>query len=508
MTAWVPVSKTELQGPTSGWAGRVIEQRYRIVKQLGKGAMGEVFVAEHLKLHKQVALKVVRAELAGNREVLARFAREAMAGSRIDHPSVVAALDYGSLEDGGAYLIMPLVPGECLTDVLQNAGPMHWAQAAALGAQIADALTAAWAQGFVHRDLKPDNILIEPREAGGPLARVLDFGVAKLSEPLAGSAPPSPSSGEQLTKEGAIIGTPGYMAPEQALGRPATHVADLYSLGVMLWEAIVGRPLWQGDTLHAIMRAQLKGVHRSLREASSDATIPRALDQLVQSLLSVRPELRPESAVEVRDRLRDIIHTGAALASVPTPPTPEPTPAEPLQGSATAVSARPVTPSRAMPAGTAAALGMLVAGAAIVGLFVVGPFDLSVAGDSKTGAAAAPIPTSGLPESLEPALQELLHGTSPRDRAAAARQVMQHSSAGPVPDYAKHIAQLELAETCAEKKAALTSLNRLGDTRVRPVLSRLSSQSAKGCGPRKDRDCLGCLRAELREALVSEPNAR
>ncbi len=498
------MNETEGQAATSGWIGRVIDRRYRIIKRLGEGAMGEVFVAEHLKLHKQVALKVVRAELAGNREALARFAREAMAGSKIDHPSVVAALDYGALDDGGAYLIMPLVPGECLADVLQNAGPMHWAQAAALGAQIADALTAAWAQGFVHRDLKPDNILIEPREAGGPLARVLDFGVAKLSEPLGGSAPPSPSGGEQLTKEGAIIGTPGYMAPEQALGRPATHAADLYSLGVMLWEAIVGRPLWQGDSLHAIMRAQLKGSHPSLREASSDTSIPRALDQLVQSLLAVRPELRPESAVEVRDRLRDIIQTGAALASVPTPVAP----AAPVQGLASVASAPPVAPARAMAAGTAAALGVLVAGAAILGLLVVGPFELSVADDQKPSPVTSRSPASGLPERLKPALQELLHGTSSPARAAAARQVMQHSGAGAVPDYAAHIARLELAGTCLEKKSALVSLNRLGDPRARPVLSRLSSQSATGCGPRKNQDCLGCLRSELREGLASKPKTR
>jgi hypothetical protein len=299
------------------------------------------------------------------------------------------------------------------------------------------------------------------------------------------------------------------MAPEQALGRPATHVADLYSLGVMLWEAIVGRPLWNGDSLQAIMRAQLKGSHPSLREASADATIPRALDQLVQSLLSVRPELRPESAVEVRDRLRDIIQTGAALASVPSPAAP----AEPVQGLASAVSARPVTPARAMAAGTAAALGVLVAGAAIVGLLVVGPFELSVADDSKPSPAAPTSPANGLPESLKPALEELLHGTSSRARAAAAREVLQYSGAvavpdHAVPDYASHIARLELAGTCLEKKAALASLNRLGDPRARPVLSRLSSQAATGCGPRKNQDCLGCLRSELRAGLASKPNVR
>ena len=146
-----------------GWGGRVIDQRYRIVRPLGEGAMGSVFVADHLTLHKQVALKVVRAEFAGNRELLARFAREALAGAKIEHPSVVPALDYGPLDEGGAYLVMPLVPGASLTDVLLARGRLPWQHVAHWGAQIADALAAAWAHGFIHRDLKPDNILLESR---------------------------------------------------------------------------------------------------------------------------------------------------------------------------------------------------------------------------------------------------------------------------------------------------------------------------------------------------------
>lgn len=277
--------------------------------------MGSVFVAEQLSLHKEVALKVVRAEFAGNRELLARFAREALAGSRIEHPSVVATLDYGTLEEGGAYLVMPLVSGASLADVVLARGRLPWREAADLGAQIADALAAAWAQGFVHRDLKPDNIMIEPREQGRPLARVIDFGVAKLFDQLSGVGASGASGGQALTKEGAIIGTPGYMAPEQALGRTATHAADLYSLGVVLWETLVGAPRWDGDSIQAILRAQLKEARPSAREASSDLTIPIALDQLIERLVSVRVEQRPTDAREVRDQLRAVLRSGA-----PEPP--------------------------------------------------------------------------------------------------------------------------------------------------------------------------------------------
>jgi serine/threonine protein kinase len=301
------------------WDGLIIDQRYRIVRPLGEGAMGSVFVAEHLGLHKQVALKLVRSEFVGNRELSARFAREALAGSRIEHPSVVAVLDYGSLADGTAYLVMPLVPGAPLSDLLSARGRLPWAQAAELGAQIADALAAAWAHGFVHRDLKPDNILIEPRGQDAPLARVIDFGVAKLSDQRFAEATGAASGAQPLTKEGTIIGTPGYMAPEQALGRTATHAADLYSLGVVLWEALVGRRRWDGTSIRAILQAQLREKRPSVREATADATIPIGLDQLIERLVSVQIERRPSDARQVRDELRALI-LGAQPAPAPAQP--------------------------------------------------------------------------------------------------------------------------------------------------------------------------------------------
>ena len=141
----------------------------------------------------------MRAEFVGNRELLARFAREALAGSRIEHPSVVAVLDYGPLPDGTAYLVMPLVPSTSLKEVLAARGRLPWREVAELCAQIADALAAAWAQGFVHRDLKPDNLLVEPRDSGPPLARIIDFGVAKVLDQPLSEAAPAASGGAQLT---------------------------------------------------------------------------------------------------------------------------------------------------------------------------------------------------------------------------------------------------------------------------------------------------------------------
>lgn len=425
--------------------------------------MGLVFVAEHLTLHKQVALKMVRSEYAGNRELLARFAREALAGAKIDHPSVVGALDYGTLEDGGAYLVMPLVRGDCLSDVLHARGRLPWPEAAELAAQIADALAAAWAQGFVHRDLKPDNVMLEPREQGGPLARVIDFGVAKLFDQLSGAAPSASAAGQPLTKEGTLIGTPGYMAPEQALGRAATHAADLYSLGVILWEALVGRRRWAGDSIQAIFRAQLKEQRPSAREASADSSIPIELDRLVEQLVAVRPEQRPQDARDVRDQLRAVVARHGAGRSLGAP--------------------KPRAAGQPNPTWRRRAWlvfpGMLGAGAVLGVLLALAPLERS-----PPDAAA---------------LSALLHDGSATARSAAARRLLK--TGAELPPYAEHAARLELAPTCAEKKPELDALLRLGDERARSVLVRLANQPKTGCGPRENQDCLACLRPQLRQAL-------
>jgi eukaryotic-like serine/threonine-protein kinase len=452
------------------WTGRVIDRRYKIVKALGEGAMGSVFVAEHLTLHKQVALKLVRSEYAHNGELLARFAREALAGSKIEHPNVVAALDYGSLEEGGAYLVMPLVPGECLADMLWKRGRMPWADVAELGAQIADALAAAWARGFVHRDLKPENVLVEPREGAPSVARVIDFGIAKLFDQLAG-ATDAPGSAPALTKEGAIIGTPGYMAPEQALGRPATHTSDLYSLGVILWEALVGKPRWEGDSVHAILRAQLKEARPSARQASSDGSIPVALDQLVERLLSFRPEERPSDAREVRDQLREIARQWR--------------PASPR-------GRRTLATGEALRRGWVLLAAMLAAGAALGGVLALAPSARSAAGSEASGQGA-----SGLSPELAPAFVALASGSA-KARRAAADQLLHAGDA--VPEYARQLARLELAPSCKEKKPVLEALLAQGDARARPVLARLASEPARGCGPREKQDCLGCVRELLARA--------
>ncbi|MBN1656027.1 MAG: serine/threonine protein kinase [Deltaproteobacteria bacterium] len=288
-----------------GWVGRIIDDRYRITEIIGEGGMGSVFAAEHLALHKDVAIKIIRPDYGADGEVAVRFAREAMATAQLEHPHVVSAIDYGKLPEGGAYLVMQLVRGRSLTEVLEMQGSLHWSKACELGAQVADAMSAANSYGIVHRDLKPDNILIQPRKDGTDLVKILDFGIARIKD-QGRSAPAGAMPREKLTQLGAIVGTPGYMAPEQAVGDRVDHRADLYALGVILWETIAGRRLWDDDDLTSLIKTQLGITPPRIREVVDDETIPTELDDLVAQLLSRAPADRPNQAGVVCDILRKL----------------------------------------------------------------------------------------------------------------------------------------------------------------------------------------------------------
>ncbi|MDD9970330.1 MAG: serine/threonine-protein kinase, partial [Myxococcales bacterium] len=287
------------------WIGRVLHDRYRILRRLGGGGMGAVFVAEQLTLHKEVAVKVVRPELANSGEIAARFAREAMAMAQFEHPHVASAIDYGVLDDGSAYFVMQLVRGDSLRSLLRAGGALPWRKACAIAAQVADALSAARASGVVHRDLKPDNILIESREDGSELVKILDFGIAQVDEAAASTAAVEGAKpGQTITQVGTVMGTPGYMAPEQAVGGKVDHRADLYSLGVVLWECVAGRELWVGSDAIDVLTRQLKEDAPPIRSVAQEAALPLDLELIIQQLLSRRPDDRPDQAGDVRDALR------------------------------------------------------------------------------------------------------------------------------------------------------------------------------------------------------------
>ncbi|MFI5307130.1 MAG: serine/threonine-protein kinase [Polyangiales bacterium] len=479
-------SATELAPPKapSEWAGRVLDDRYRIERVLGEGGMGAVFVAEQLTLHKQVALKVIRAELAGNGEVAARFAREAMATAQFEHPHVASAIDYGTLPEGGAYFVMQLVRGRSLRGLLPAGKRLPWRRVCEIGAQVADALSAAKAAGIIHRDLKPDNVLVEPREDGSDLVKVLDFGIAHIG-PRDAPAPAGAQAHRELTRVGTVMGTPGYMSPEQALGDRVDHRADLYALGVVLWECISGRELWDGPDLTAVVTRQMTEPVPSLRETTADSTLPAELDDLIARLTARALTDRPEHAADVRDTLRRLAQTslsGVSATSLPTQPSFGRPALEGLQRALELYRGQPAWARYVQAGGALSALFVLGA------LSISGPESKPVPPKTDKPEATAPAPTTTstvlakvaevaqkimpsaqasaaaakpkpvLPPELSGPAETLLDGKTPRERRVAAEKLLKYKPAERVFPHLLAIAQLEVARGCKARKQAIANM--------------------------------------------------
>jgi GAF domain-containing protein len=229
--------------------GQTVDGKYRIDELIGRGGMGAVFRARDLRLERDVAIKIVRAELVAAPEARERFRREAQMAARLQHPSIVTVFDYGALPDGTAYLVMEYVRGEDLRGRLTRLGAITPSECATLVIGIASGIEAAHREGILHRDLKPENILL-PETGSGP--KVLDFGVAKATAVAVGA---TDTATPTLTSAGTVVGTPAYMAPEQLRGEALDGRADVYSMGVMTYEALTGRlPYGTGSFIDVAMR--------------------------------------------------------------------------------------------------------------------------------------------------------------------------------------------------------------------------------------------------------------
>ncbi len=504
-------SSTSSKDGAGAWIGRVIDNRYKIVKVLGEGGMGAVFVAEHLKLQMEVAFKIIRPQFADDPTFMARFNREAMATAKIDNPHIASAMDFGALPEGGAYFVSQLVRGRDLRSMIHREGAMPWPRACEICSHIADALVTAHAAGIVHRDLKPENVLVEIRDDGSPLARVLDFGIARLeaSEEESDDAAP-------LTRVGTVVGTPGYMAPEQAVGAVVDARSDLYALGVILWECVAGRSLWRAETLTELFTMQLRDPAPSLQSQeipglSAADGLPVELVAIVDKLLERNIEDRPESATPVRQTLRQLAAlgsaaspslspvsaSGGALASRPTPhaPTTIPDSAGTLAVAAATIQQDPTT-RRALKG-----LAIFVVVTALLGVVLA----LIFGGEAKQEAASgggllASLTQSGVPEELEDALESIAKDESLTKRRKAAKKIKGYKPKDDVPEFAAQVAELELSRECGKKKKYVVKLGELGDSRALPALKRME-ESRASCGRVFKRDCFECLRDELEVAI-------
>ncbi len=340
--------------------GEVIGQRYRIVGPLASGGMGEVYKAEHTELGRPFAVKVMRPHLSHDKDFVTRFKREAVAASAIGNLHIIDVSDFGQTADGRFYFAMEYLAGETLTDIIQRQGAQSVERAARLGVQIARALSAAHAKGIVHRDLKPDNVMVLQDRGQPDLVKVLDFGVAKVTRA-------SESSGQ--TTMGVVVGTPQYMSPEQASGLNVDPRSDVYALGLILYELVCGRPVFNAPTGQMVMAKQIHEQPAPMEPPG--APLPRGFEGLVMDMLAKAPAARPQSMNEVVKRLVDVEHA-ARVTHPPTGVVARP----PSQPSKAAVPAPAPEPPSAAPSNTTRWV-LLGAFVAAVGLGAFGVFATS-----------------------------------------------------------------------------------------------------------------------------------
>jgi serine/threonine-protein kinase len=294
--------------------GHTLDEKYRLEERLGIGGMGTVYRARHLLIDRPVAVKVLNQRFVEDEAARTRFSREARACGRLQHANAVTVTDFGQSHDGYVYLVMELLEGRTLRDVLSKEAPLDAARAVSLMLQISDAVAAAHDAGIIHRDLKPANVFIVQRADVPANVKVLDFGIAKLAAESLDEDDPM-----TLTQIGAMIGTPRYMSPEQCDGVELTPAADVYSLGVILYEMLTGSVPFSGSTPLAIAMKHTTELPRSPREIVS--SIPAPLEELVLHTLEKDPQARPANANEFR---RELLQTAerlglehAAIASGP-----------------------------------------------------------------------------------------------------------------------------------------------------------------------------------------------
>src|SRR5450432_3901737 len=276
--------------------GTLLADRYRIDALVGEGGMGKVYSAEHVLMRKRLAVKVLHRELTSVPEVVARFEREAMAAANIEHPNVAAATDFGKLADGAVFLVLEFVSGRSLRDEVAL-GPFQVDRALHITRQIASGLAAAHLQGIVHRDLKPENVMLVEKGGDPDFVKVLDFGIAKV--PIGDLPGGGAKSGNPITKAGMVFGTPEYMSPEQALGQSADGRADLYSLGVMLFEMLSGVRPFSSQSSVGILGQQLSKPPPTFAERAPGIAVPPSVEQITHELLQRESGERFASATDL-----------------------------------------------------------------------------------------------------------------------------------------------------------------------------------------------------------------
>jgi serine/threonine-protein kinase len=293
--------------------GLTIDDRYRIIRRIGEGGMGFVYEAEHTALEKRVALKILRDDFSSRSEVVERFRQEAKSASRIGNAHIVDISDFGEMPNGASYFVMELLAGEDLANALAKEPILPLARAADVILQCCRALSAAHSKGIVHRDMKPENIFLTERDGRVDFVKIVDFGIAKMSDVETPGAP-----GRKLTKTGMIFGTPEYMSPEQAAGKAdLDHRVDIYALGVIFFEMLAGKVPFVGDTFMGILTQHMFEPIPELGDFNPSYADNPAIESFITKALAKAPEDRYESCDEMARALEGALG-GQAVRIDPT----------------------------------------------------------------------------------------------------------------------------------------------------------------------------------------------
>jgi len=464
--------------------GTVIDGRYRLDAIVGRGGMGLVYKAEHIGIRRTVALKLLHTTLASVPELRSRFEREARAIGVISHPNCVDVTDFGELADGSLYLVMEYIEGRSLGDVLDRERTLEPQRALRVLRHVLNGLGHAHQVGIVHRDVKPENVLLCRQGDDADFAKILDFGIAKLVG----------EGGTAITQAGITVGTPAYLSPEQAFGGELDGRSDLYSLSVVLYEMLTGRTPFADRDIVSMLTAHAVAEPPPMSDIAPDAGIPLAVEELVRYGLAKAPADRIQRAGDYVARIDELLGRVPATSGAF---------AAPFSGYHHASAVTPVmSGSHAMPPAISGTHPTLLPPrtwrrpAAWIGggILAVGLVAALASRGGDDGAKPKPTPAKSTPAKSAP--KPTPPPETPKSAATPATSA-----------YDAAIRDLTKGKTCEQRKVAVARLRELGDARAIPALKKARYRMRGGILGVGDSNTNSCLKADA-EAAIAELSKR